>query len=253
MGQFQKPVVLAVHGALSDRRSWNSLTKSLAPIADIVSFDLDGFGKKNTASMQFERHVAQVLLHAQSYGKPVTLLGWSYGGTVAAGAAASNPDLFNGVIYFDASINCYLPATLLVLDAEREFARRIRNCLDQINVSQHKKAFQFTNIVCDRHIDAPSELPSFAKDIIRENAYSLSQFLKIRQPTRLNLGTITKPQFVINGEFSPLRYRAIGRAIYEDCMDGGYYCLPGASHDAPYSNPNRLARVIRDFLNQIRM
>ncbi len=88
------PVILAVHGMTSSRRSWERLGRHVAGRYRVVAYDQRGHGDsaETTGPMSLERGVRDLENVMQALGEPIDLLiGHSWGGAVAVTAGLHLP------------------------------------------------------------------------------------------------------------------------------------------------------------------
>lgn len=98
-----RPLVL-LHGASSDGSAWRMAAAWLQPHVRVLRVDhrgrgLSGDRSEYTIEAEYDDAVAAVDAAAQAYGGPVDLLGHSYGGNVAFGAALRTKNIRRLVLY----------------------------------------------------------------------------------------------------------------------------------------------------------
>ena len=93
------PLVL-VHGGVSDRTYWAPVVPALAERFTVVSMDRRGQGASgDTAPYSIERECDDVAAVVDAFGEPVHLVGHSYGGLCALGAALRTSNLRTLTLY----------------------------------------------------------------------------------------------------------------------------------------------------------
>jgi len=92
----EPPAVVAMHGWGRSRSDFDVILEGL----DAVSFDLPGFGASPPPDRVLGAHgYAEVLIPILAeMGRPVVLVGHSFGGRVAVAIAAGRPDLVRGMV-----------------------------------------------------------------------------------------------------------------------------------------------------------
>lgn len=108
------PVVF-VHGAVSDLRTWDMIRDGIASKYRFIAYTQRYFG---TRPWNDDGKLFGTATHSDDLAKfitslnagPVDVVGWSYGGAVAATAAVQNPSLFRSVILYEASLLTVLRA-----------------------------------------------------------------------------------------------------------------------------------------------
>jgi len=100
-----RPKVVLVHGNPGSLADWDALVPLLSPFADVVAFDLPGFGLSDRGNpapegLGLERSAEHAMAVAEALGwhERIHLVGHSHGGGVAAVAAARWPEKLAGVV-----------------------------------------------------------------------------------------------------------------------------------------------------------
>jgi pimeloyl-ACP methyl ester carboxylesterase len=114
------PVLLLHSGGLSSRQ-WRRLADALAPSHRVLTPDFLGYGGSTRwpvgEPFDFRLDVDAIVALIDAIGGPVSLVGHSYGGLIAAHAALRRPDAV-------AALALYEPVTFGVLDAPEDEAVR---------------------------------------------------------------------------------------------------------------------------------
>ncbi|HZQ32897.1 MAG TPA: alpha/beta hydrolase [Mycobacterium sp.] len=124
-GPDEPPRVLAIHGLTGHGKRWRTLaTRHLADLA-VAAPDLIGHGRSTwDAPWTIDANVAALAALLDSDGgRPVVVMGHSFGGAIALGLAAARPDLVEGLVLLD-------PATGLSGRRMREIADEMLACPD---------------------------------------------------------------------------------------------------------------------------
>jgi pimeloyl-ACP methyl ester carboxylesterase len=96
------PPVVLVHGAMDRNTSFARVAEALAPLP-VVRYDRRGYGRSRTAGTgDLATHVADLVTILD--GQPATVVGHSFGGLVALGAAALAPELVTAVGSYEAPV-----------------------------------------------------------------------------------------------------------------------------------------------------
>ncbi|PJN94568.1 alpha/beta hydrolase, partial [Amaricoccus sp. HAR-UPW-R2A-40] len=104
------PVVLFLHGAVSDHRVWGGIRDRVAERHRFVAYDQRYFGP---AEWPDEAAGFSVATHAEDLGAvidaldagPVHLVTWSYGGLVGLHAAMRHPEKFRSITHFEPTVS----------------------------------------------------------------------------------------------------------------------------------------------------
>ena len=104
------PVVLFLHGAVSDHRVWGGIRDRVAEQHRFVAFDQRYFGpaewSDEAADFSVATHVEDLaaVIGALDAG-PVHLVTWSYGGLVGLHAAMRHPEKFRSITHFEPTVS----------------------------------------------------------------------------------------------------------------------------------------------------
>jgi lipase len=103
----QEPArVLAVHGLTGHGRRWQTLADRHLPDVPIAAPDLIGHGRSTWAApwtLEANTSGLAALLDADG-GRPVVVVGHSFGGAVALNLAAARPDLVTALVLLDPAV-----------------------------------------------------------------------------------------------------------------------------------------------------
>jgi pimeloyl-ACP methyl ester carboxylesterase len=101
------PALVIVPATGADTSMMAAAAGLLSTTHRTITYDRRGFGRTATAAMPrpkhyLRRHVDDVALLARELGAvPATLVGWSWGGLVALGAAIHHPSIVRGVVLYE--------------------------------------------------------------------------------------------------------------------------------------------------------
>jgi pimeloyl-ACP methyl ester carboxylesterase len=106
-GKASGPRVILVHGTPGDATGWADFLVPPSDAWDVVALDRPGFGRSgpNGAMPSLAEQAAAVAALLPDDGRPVVLLGHSYGGPVVARVAADHPDRVAGLVLLAASMD----------------------------------------------------------------------------------------------------------------------------------------------------
>lgn len=103
------PLVLLVHGVLDSGRSFNRVTEILDSKCRMLRYDRRGYGSSTDAAgtpADFESHVDDLI--AVLDNRRAVVVGHSFGGVVAAGAAVRAPELVSALVMYE-SVMAWVP------------------------------------------------------------------------------------------------------------------------------------------------
>ena len=95
-----KPKLLLLHGALGNKRQFDSLRSTLERAFELYDLDFEGHGESaSTQEFSMDLFVENVVHQVKSHElTPVNIFGYSMGGYVALCLAHQNPDLVNKIM-----------------------------------------------------------------------------------------------------------------------------------------------------------
>jgi pimeloyl-ACP methyl ester carboxylesterase len=99
------PLVVFVHGVLDRGRSFAHVGEALAPDCRTVLYDRRGYGASAGADdvpVGVDRHIADLVDVLD--GRPAVVVGHSFGGVTAMGAAVCAPELVQVLVLYETSI-----------------------------------------------------------------------------------------------------------------------------------------------------
>jgi len=97
-----EPLVLLVHGVLDRGRSFAAMSELLADECRMLTYDRRGYGSSADAPgapVDVKGHITDVLTVLD--GRPAVVVGHSFGGVIAAGAAVRAPELVQALVMYE--------------------------------------------------------------------------------------------------------------------------------------------------------
>ncbi|MFK7949998.1 MAG: alpha/beta fold hydrolase [Saprospiraceae bacterium] len=111
MGGEERPMILAIHGAPGSSIDWIGLfnDSTLVNRVKLVAVDRPGYGYSDFGNIEpsLEKQaklIAPILKKHREKHKTIVVIGYSYGGPVAARLAMDYPDLIDGLMLMAASV-----------------------------------------------------------------------------------------------------------------------------------------------------
>lgn len=251
------PVVVLVHGTTTDYRWWTPQMEPLAERYRPVAVSLRHYypehwnGKGDTLSMP--QHVADLAAFIQALDAgPVHLVGWSRGGQVALQMAERHPTLLKSLVLVDpAPVLRLLTPTPEASAAAEKRRGFVREAIEHLQRGE-------TDAGLERFVDGTSvagawkSLPEPVKQTVRDNAWSIRSLPDdAAQPLRCDqLGAISLPVLVVNGERSPAEYHAMAHAVQRCVPRSERVVIPNAAHTMSRSHTPAFNAVLLDFLSR---
>lgn len=246
-----RPLVV-VHGTTSDHTTWRLVTSLLGREVAVHAVDRRGRGASGdgtTYSLELEHAdiAAVVDAAAQKFGGPVDLLGHSYGGNVAFGAARLTDNVRRLVLYEgwpppDVAHRSYEPGLLARMD-EQLAEGRPDELLDLmfreiVKMSEAEIAAIKAAPTWPARLAAAPTVPREVRSFGR-HAFDPTEARQIRVPVLL-----------LVGEDSPSDLQADPGAVAAALPDARLGILPGQMHMAHLTDPASFAETVLSFLRE---
>ena len=254
-----EPVVF-VHGVPTDLRSWEPVREGIAKKYHFIAYTQRYFGTgpwpddgKNLSVATLADDLAKFI--ATLNAGPVHLVGWSYGGQVAATAAVKIP-------HWSAASFCTRRVSLRCCrQTARKGKRRARTapkCSPRLS-QRRRQVTLFRLPRCYRRLCfqlPPGEfdrLPQDRQTRVLDNARTLPLVFAAPPPPVITcdmLKSFARPTLVMRGEKTQAFYTLIAEAIGK-CVPGAQLVvLPNVNHDGPVRDPAAFNAAVLDFLSK---
>ncbi|MGA8045766.1 MAG: alpha/beta hydrolase [Dermatophilaceae bacterium] len=244
-----RPLVV-VPGTTSDHTTWSPLAHLFDDAVSVHAMDRRGRGASGdhpvyTIEKEYADVAAVVDAAAATWGRPVDLLGHSFGGTVAFGAALRTAHIRRLVLYEgwpvpDLAHRTIAPAVMAVLEsslAEHRPEELLETLYrDVVHLTDAEIAGVKSSAAWRSRVAAaptvPRELRAFS-----ETTFDATLAARIRVPVLL-----------IVGEVSPADIKADPDVVVAALPDARIATLAGQAHVAHLSDPEGFATVVLSFL-----
>jgi pimeloyl-ACP methyl ester carboxylesterase len=248
------PPVVLVHCSVSGIRQWRSLTEALSGRYRVRALNLYGYGA-TTSWPEGERQTlaAQARLVAaacEGLAAPVSLVGHSFGGTVALKAAGLLGARVGSMVLIE-------PNPLYLLAQGGRWEEHAEVCALRDHVKQFG-ALGDWNAVAERFAEywvgdgAWSAMPdarraAFAA-LLPPNFHEWDAALD-EQTTVADLARLACRTLVMSDPATRRPIRAIAEILAEACPGWAFHDIPAGGHMAPLTRPDLVDPVIRAFLD----
>lgn len=240
------PPLLLVHGATADHSTtWRFVLPQLEKWFTVYMMDRRGRGGSGDApKYALLREAEDVAAVVDAIGKPVNVLGHSYGGLCATEAALITANLDRLILYEGVPLN---GATLY----KPGITDRLETLLEKGDTEGMLVAM-FRELV---------EMPSEEIELLRSqedawavrlaNARTLPRELKAEQGYRFDperFKRMSRPTLLLVGGDSPVRELENARGIATALPDARVAIMPGQQHAGMYSDPDLFVKEVLTFL-----
>jgi pimeloyl-ACP methyl ester carboxylesterase/GNAT superfamily N-acetyltransferase len=246
------PPLILVHGASADHTTFRVVGPRFAANHTVHAIDRRGRGASGDTlpyaiEREFEDVAAVASALAAETGGPVDVVGHSYGGRCALGAALLTDDIRRvvcyegaptppGVDYGDADVLPELrrreaagdPACVL-----STFMRRVVG-MDEAGLERYRE-----DPVWPLRVAAAPTIVRELEVESRSDAAGIDALGRVRQPVLQILGGDSRPEF---GEAT--------RALDARLADGRIVVIDGAKHAAHHTHPDAFVAAVEDFLRE---
>ena len=231
-----RAILIAVHGALDRGASFGRLARRLED-ATLVTYDRRGYqGSRERQPLGLAQHVEDLLLVASSEDRetPLFLLGHSFGGLVALGAALDSPHLFHGVVTFETPLTWLVARPAPAPDPRHAGASEVEAFFRRMVANE-----AWDRLSDDERASREADGPALRQD-----------FLDIAGPGVGDLNDLLVPYLYLSGDSERgAYYRSVAEVLDEKYPFIRTDVLTPAPHGIHLSHPGTLAAAVREFID----
>jgi pimeloyl-ACP methyl ester carboxylesterase len=249
--------IVFIHGGLSGPAMWGPVRAATGKKYRSISYTQRYYGSAPWPDDGTNFNLATLaddlakLIQSLNAG-PAHLVGWSYGGAVAAIAALKNPSMVRSLILYEPALGSVLPADSPEGKTAREDRAKIFG--PATTVAKAGDAAQAARLLYEAIYQLPpgsfEGLPQSTKARVLENARTLPLLAAAPPPNVAcdDLKAFTRPTLVMRGEKS--------QAYFALTSEGVANCVPGAqrvvmqnvNHNGPVRDPDAFSAAVLEFL-----
>lgn len=250
---FARTPVVFLHGTAGSRRQWQDIIDRLPGGFEGLALDLPGYAAHEVprAPLSLSAEAEMILQRLRAFGRPVHLVGHSYGGALALRVALTRPDMVKSLTLFEPAIFHLLRDGHPV---ERQMFAHIAGLAQEIGLAASAGRPDWG---AARFVDFWNGPGSFAQyapetrekviarmDLIRANFSALHQETwPLGDCTR-----VTCPMLGLYGESSPLLSQHLIRLVAGQMPQAKVLPIAGAGHMLPVTHAAVAARLIGTHL-----
>lgn len=250
-------LLVLVHGAVGDYRTWENQIEPLAKHFDVVSYSRRWHFPEtvftNGADYTAQTHVADLLGLIRTFGTPVHLVGHSYGAAVAAMATLRRPDLVRSLVLAEASLFSLLltePGGGMLVAKSAAGMTHITPLVRDGN--PEKAVREFVEVILGpRGFDRISPR---AQAVMIANAHTIGPMLNGmnvgNEFTADNARSISARTLIVSGELSPAVFRQTSLRLALLIPRAEHRVLAGVSHGLHLEAPEVFTQLVLDFLRK---
>jgi pimeloyl-ACP methyl ester carboxylesterase len=249
--------VVLVHGALGDYRQWNKIADELRQSYRVVAISRRGHwpnaASETNSSFTYESNRDDLLGFLRSTGRPVHLVGHSYGAGVVLLAALHEPQLVRSLILVEPGFASLLPEAAPGL--EDELASRAAVGMEVQSLIQSGQHGRAVEILIDWAQGGPggfAKLPSAVRHIFLSNAETIGPTFAAATTnvTCDDLRGLCVPTLVLSAEHTRVFYRLITDALASCVPQAVVGQIANAGHMSIFEQPNQSATLWSAFLRE---
>jgi pimeloyl-ACP methyl ester carboxylesterase len=257
--------IVFVGGGLSDLRTWEPVREQLLKRDDAKTYRFLAYTPRyyGTGPWPDDGRNFSVATHADDLvkfitmvaGGPAHVVGYSYGGLVAATAALKNPALVR-------SLALYEPALVSVLPPGGEDGKAAREDRARFNApalaaAQSGDTVQSARLFIEGVFQLPpggfDQLPPAARTRVLDNARVMPLMLAAVQSATITCGMLndfTKPTLVMRGEKTQKYYVMINEKVSKCLPKAQEVVLQNVNHNGPVRDPAGFTAALLEFLSK---
>jgi pimeloyl-ACP methyl ester carboxylesterase len=215
--------LVLLHGGLSSSSDLKAVGELLENKFRICAFDRRGHGATadTPEPFHYESMADETIAFLEAIGGASYIVGWSDGGNVGLIVALRRPDLVKRLVVIGSNFH-----------HEGVLLGNVTEAASQMIAKDY----------ADKSPDSPNH---------REVVFAKTLKMWNSEPTLTtkNLSTVSVPVLVLVGDDDGIQLSHTC-ALYESMPHAQLAVIPGASHFVPIEQPEKVARLVDDFLSQ---
>ena len=253
---FPRSPVVFLHGTAGSRRQWQDLIDRLPGDHETLALDLPGYAAHEVpfTERSLSAEAEMILQKLRALGRPVHLVGHSYGGALALRVAVTRPDMVRSLTLFEPAIFHLLRDGHPV---ERQMFAHIAGLAQEIGLAA---AAGRPDWGAARFVDfwnGPGSFAVYAPEtrerVVARMALIRANFAALHQETwpLEECARVTCPMLGLYGENSPLLGQHLIRLVAGQMQQAKVLPIAGAGHMLPVTHAAVAARLIGTHLNTV--
>jgi pimeloyl-ACP methyl ester carboxylesterase len=248
------PAVVLVHCSVSGLRQWRSLTEALSARYGVRALNLYGYGETTPwpagETQTLAAQARLVVAVCEGLGEPVSLVGHSFGGTVALKAATLLGPRVGSMVLIEPN-----PVYLLAQAGRDEEFAEVRALRDHV---KHFASLGDWRAVAERFADywvgdgawnaMPEPRRAAFAGLLPPNLHEWDAAME-EQTTAEHLSALACRTLVITDPATRRPIRAIAEILAQACPAWTFRDIPAGGHMAPMTRPDLVNPIVREFLD----
>ena len=250
-------IVLFVHGAFSDHRTWDPFRDPIAEQHRFMAYTQRGFGVAEwpeEPGYARDVHEDDLIAVLDALGEPVHLVGWSYGGPIVLQAALDRPELVRSVVIFEPTFDEILAGDpqfeLTLARWENGWGPVVVAAQQGNNEEALTRALEY---VFGLPEDGFETLPEGARSVALDNAHTIPKVLRSPAPTPMtceDVAEIETPVLIVLGTETLPFFEAVSRETAACLPNGRLEEMSGIGHGGPVQAKDAFADKVLAFIEE---
>jgi pimeloyl-[acyl-carrier protein] methyl ester esterase len=245
------PPLVLLHGWAMHSGLWGALPERLASRFRVHAVDLPGHGRSEPVAPCTLDSLTAAVAAAVDASAPLTVVGWSLGGTVALHWARAQPGRVDRLVLV-ATTPCFVARDDWPQAMAGETLSRFG---DELAISYRLTLQRFLSLQLAGSADGREALAALRRGLFArgEPAPSvLAEALAVLAATdlRADVPAVAQPALVISGERDTLTPAAAGEWLAAALPDARFVSIAGAGHVPFLSHPGEFAHALDGFFGE---
>ncbi|MCD7730743.1 MAG: alpha/beta hydrolase [Oscillospiraceae bacterium] len=237
-GNELNPIVIFLHGEDSVycfTKQCDFLSKNYCAVVP----HLPGFGRSGERMFSADEAVNQVTELAESFGKPVTLVGYALGAAVALPLMCRHGELFNG---------CVMVSPWLIKETA-DIEKALNKLNDREKTMKNKFLSGINSLAMGLDKDERRDYGEFCKNVdINSLAAAVDNGIKLEDYPEF--AEIDKPILVLCGLKESMEVRKTARTLSIQNPNCSYDMWDGVTKNLPLKAAARFNKVLEEFIDK---
>jgi len=256
------PLVVLIHGAVSDHRTWNSQQEQLAKrgyrvVAITQRYYGSGVWSEDWPEYRIRTHASDLasFLRQQGPGK-AHLVAWSSGVHIALTVAQEHPELVSSIFGYEPVVPSYVDDPGRVSAIDEDAGAMVGSVFGPIKTGDLQEAArQFLDGVSQQsgYFD---DLSDTARQIVLDNARALPLMFdggELDAPIScVELAQLSPSITIAQGELSRPFFNLIADSAHQCLPTARHLVVPGARHMWPAVSPDDFVQAVDEAIRAIR-
>ena len=251
----QGPAILFIPGSFSTPAAWTAIQKSLPKDYRFISTSLCGYGtteeRRSIRNFRMDNQIEIIEAVVDKIGKPVHLVGHSFGAMVALASALSGKFNVLSIATFEAN-----PVTIIDPFQHHQLFEETKKIKEDYEAAFHAGEKDAVKIIIDFWGGEGSfaAMPEVVREYCRQTAFSnvLDWHTAFNFNAKIeDYASLSMPVLLVRGAHANKQMLAITEALQTSIPNQRSAVIDGSGHFLITSHPNACAGLLAEFLREI--